>query len=106
MALKAGVKVGSGTDATGNYGLHGNYAYELELLSDLGMTPIDVIKTATKVNSEILKQDTNIGTLEPGKFADLIVVEGDPLKDVRVLNDQTKIKFVMIGGNQVVNKIR
>ncbi len=105
MALKASVKVGSGTDATGNYGLHGNYAYELELLSDLGMKPMDVLKTATKVNSEILGLEDKIGTIEPGKAADLIIIDGDPTQDVRILQEKSKIKLVMIGGKIVVNKI-
>lgn len=104
MALEAGVKVGSGTDATGNYGLHGNYANELGLLADLNMAPMDVIKTATKVNSEILGLDGEIGTLEPGNQADLVIFDGDPLKDVRALMEKSRIKLVMKGGKKMVNR--
>lgn len=105
MALEAGVKVGSGTDAMGVYGLHGNYANELGLLVDLGMSPMDVIKTATKVNSEIVGLEDVVGTLEPGKQADILVFDGDPLKDIRVLMDKSRIKLVMKSGKKTVSRL-
>lgn len=62
------------------------------------MTPMQAIMCATKVNAEILKQESEIGTVEVGKFADIIAVKGDPLKDIAELQ---RVKFVMIGGKVV-----
>jgi len=106
MALDAGVKVGAGTDAGTGYGLAGNNALELEILvEDIGMKPMNAIMAATKVNSEIMKMDKDVGTLEVGKMADLIIVDGDPLKDVKILQDKARIKMVMIGGEPVVDRM-
>jgi imidazolonepropionase-like amidohydrolase len=52
-----------------------------------------------------MKMDKEIGTLEPGKMADLIVVDGDPLKDIRVLQDKARIQLVMIGGESLVDRM-
>jgi imidazolonepropionase-like amidohydrolase len=106
IALDAGVKVGAGTDAGTGYGLAGNNALELEILvEDIGMKPMDAIMAATKVNSEIMKMDKDVGTLEVGKMADLIIVDGDPLKDIKILQDKARIKMVMIGGEPVVDRM-
>jgi imidazolonepropionase-like amidohydrolase len=106
MAFEAGVKVGAGTDAGTGYGLAGNNALELEILvEDIGLKPMEAIVAATKLNSEIMKMDKEIGTLEPGKMADLIVVDGDPLKDIRVLQDKARIQLVMIGGESLVDRM-
>ena len=59
---------------------------------------------ATKVNAEIMDLDKQIGTIEPGKQADLIMVEDDPLKDISVLTDRTKIKKVVLSGQVVVDR--
>jgi imidazolonepropionase-like amidohydrolase len=107
MAFEAGVKVGAGTDAGTGYGLAGNNALELEIfVKDIGMRPMDAIVAATKVNSEIMKLDKETGTLELGKQADLIVVDGDPLKDISILQDKARIKMVMLGGEIMVDRIR
>jgi len=107
MALEAGVKIGAGTDAGTGYGLSGNNAMELEILvEDIGMKPMDAIVAATKVNSEIMKMDKEIGTLEPGKMADLIVIDGDPLKNIRILQEKARIKMVMLGGRSVIDKMQ
>jgi imidazolonepropionase-like amidohydrolase len=106
MAFEAGVKVGAGTDAGTGYGLAGNNALELEILvEDIGLKPMEAIVAATKLNSEIMKMDKEIGTLEPGKMADLIVVDGDPLKDIRVLQDKARIQLVMIEGESLVDRM-
>jgi imidazolonepropionase-like amidohydrolase len=105
MAFETGIKVGSGTDATGSYGLHGNYAKELEMLTEAGMNSMQAIKAATKVNSEIVGLGDKIGTLESGKSADLIVVDGDPSEDVRILQDKARIKLVVIGGRRVIDRL-
>ncbi len=106
MAFEAGVKIGAGTDAGTGYGLAGNNALELEILvEDIGVKPMDAIVAATRMNSEIMKMDKEIGTLEPGKMADLIVVDGDPLKDIRILQDKAKIKMVMVRGAPLVDRM-
>jgi len=107
MAFEAGVKVGAGTDAGTGYGLAGNNALELEIfVKDIGMRPMDAIVAATKINSEIMKLDKETGTLELGKQADLIVVDGDPLNDISILQDKAKIKMVMLGGEILVDRIK
>ncbi|MDI9337257.1 MAG: amidohydrolase family protein [Alphaproteobacteria bacterium] len=96
LAVKKGVKFGLGTDYLGwppDFS-----AKEFEEYLKIGMTPMQAILCATKINAEILKKDKEIGTIEPGKFADIIAVKGDPLTDISELQ---KVKFVMIGGKVV-----
>src|SRR5436309_1624656 len=95
-ALAAGVKVVAGTDA-GGHG-HPNNALELEHLVAAGMTPMQALQAATRLAAECLGLEQEIGTIEKGKWADLGVVEGDPLRDIRVLQDARRIKQVIKGG--------
>ncbi len=62
---------------------------------DYGMRPIDAIRSATIRGAELLRMEKQIGSIETGKLADIIAVEGDPLKDIKAL---TTVKFVMKGG--------
>jgi len=96
-ARKAGVKIAAGTDA-GARVCHGENARELEELVKAGMTPMEAILSATRVGADLLDMADLVGSIEPGKFADLLVVEGDPLQDVRILRDIDRIKVVMKGG--------
>jgi imidazolonepropionase-like amidohydrolase len=99
LAFKKGVKFGLGTD---DVGWPANYsARELGEYVKLGMTPMQAILCATKVNAEILKKENEIGTVEVGKLADIIAVKGDPLKDISELQ---RVQFVMIGGRIVKNE--
>ena len=95
-ALAAGVKIVAGTDA-GGHG-HPNNALELEHLVAAGMTPMQALQTATSLAAECLGLEQEIGTIEKGKRADLVVVEGDPLRDIRVLQDPRRIRWVLKGG--------
>lgn len=104
MALKAGVKIAFGTDA-GYPSVHGTNAYELELMVKYGMTPMDAIVAATKTSACALRLDDRLGTIEKGKLADIIVVDGDPLKDIRILQDEKKIRLVMKEGIVYVNRV-
>lgn len=97
-AFAAGVKVAFGTDAA--VYPHGLNAHEFAVYVRLGMSPIQAIQTATINASDLLGWTTKVGTLEPGKFADLIAVDGDPLQDVTTLE---RVKFVMKGGDVVKN---
>jgi imidazolonepropionase-like amidohydrolase len=103
QALAAGVKVVAGTDA-GGY-VHGDNAHEIELLVDRGLTPMQGIQAATGWAAECVGLEKEIGTLEAGKLADLLVVDGDPLRDVGVLRDRGRIKLVMKGGEAFVNRL-
>jgi imidazolonepropionase-like amidohydrolase len=98
-AFAAGVKVAFGTDAA--VYPHGLNAHEFAVYVRLGMTPLQAIQTATVNASDLLGWSSKVGTLESGKFADLIAVDGDPLKDVTTLE---KVRFVMKGGEVVKNE--
>jgi imidazolonepropionase-like amidohydrolase len=92
-AVKAGVKMAFGTDA-GVYP-HGDNAKQFFYMVKFGMSPAQAIKTATVASATLIDRLKDVGTLEPGKFADLIAVTGDPLQDVTALE---KVDFVMKGG--------
>jgi imidazolonepropionase-like amidohydrolase len=72
-------------------------ATELELKGQV-MTPMDVLLSATKVNAELFRMSDRIGTVEPGKYADLIVVTGNPLKNLRVFQNGDNLTVIMKGG--------
>ena len=92
-AIAANVKIAFGTDAA--VYPHGLNAGEFHVYVNLGMTPLTAIQTATINAADLLGWSKRIGTLEPGKFADIIAVDGDPTKDVTILEH---VKFVMKGG--------
>jgi imidazolonepropionase-like amidohydrolase len=95
---KAGVKIAFGTDAGGFPWTEINQAKEFEYETRLGMSPIEAIRTATTVAAELLGWTGKAGTVEPGAWADLAAVSGDPLADPTVL---TRIDWVMKGGEVV-----
>lgn len=95
-AVPAGVKIAFGTDA--GVSLHGRNADEFELMVQHGMTPVQAIVAATVNGADLLGLGAEIGTLEAGKYADLVAVRGDPLADVAVLKD---VERVMKGGTLV-----
>ncbi len=98
-AFDAGVKIGMGTDAA--VYPHGLNAHELAVYVSLGMTPLQAIQTATINDADLLGWSDKVGTLEPGKWADIIAVDGDPLQDITTLQH---VKFVMKGGDVVKNE--
>jgi imidazolonepropionase-like amidohydrolase len=91
--LAKGVKIGFGTDAA--VYPHGMNATEFGLMVELGMKPIDALKTATSVDAELLGVANRLGTLEPGKIADVVAVPGDPTADI---HQTEKVFFVMKDG--------
>jgi imidazolonepropionase-like amidohydrolase len=103
-AQKMGVKVATGSDAAMPYVRHGENAYELELFVRAGLTPMEAIVAATKIGSEVLDMADQIGTIKEGKLADLLVVDGDPLADITILQDLSRIKKVIKGGQIVVER--
>ncbi|MDH3230151.1 MAG: amidohydrolase family protein [Alphaproteobacteria bacterium] len=100
---KAGIKVAMGTDMGYEPGM-GTNAHELEIYVDLGMTPMEAIMTTTRNAAEALGMEEDIGTIEPGKFADILVVDGDPLADIRVLQERRNIHIVMKEGEVFVDR--
>jgi imidazolonepropionase-like amidohydrolase len=96
-AYPAGVRIAYGTDA--GVSKHGRNADEFELLVKFGMPPVEALKAATVNAADLLGLANEIGTIEPGKSADIIAVTGDPLQDVTVLK---KVEFVMARGEVVV----
>jgi len=97
-AAQAGVKIAFGTDA-GVYP-HGGNAKQFAYMVKYGLTPMQAIQSATVNAADLLGWSDQVGSLEPGRFADLITVEGDPLKDVTTLEH---VKFVMKGGQVIKN---
>ena len=96
-AVRKGVKISYGTDA-GGYAWTESQARELSYMVRYGMTPMQAIQSATSVAAALLDQQENLGSLEPGRFADVIAVAGDPLRDVAELE---RVRFVMKGGEIV-----
>ncbi len=92
-AYRAGVKIAFGTDA--GVFPHGQNAKELQYMVEAGMPNAFALQTATTHAAELLKQSKNLGSIEPGKYADIIAVKGDPLADISVMQ---QVDFVMKGG--------
>jgi imidazolonepropionase-like amidohydrolase len=96
IAFKSGVKVAFGTDAA--VYPHGLNAREFAVMVKLGLSPLQSIQAATVNAADLLGWSDRIGTLEAGKFADIIAMDGDPVADVRVLEN---VRFVMKGGEVI-----
>lgn len=96
-ALDGGVKIAFGTDAGGPYHPIGKTSVveELEMMREAGMSPMQTIESLTRVSAEALGLDDRLGTLQAGKLADVVIVDGDPLKDVSAIG---RVKFVMKEG--------
>jgi imidazolonepropionase-like amidohydrolase len=101
-ALEAGVKVVAGTDAGGH--LHNINARELQYLVEAGMSPMLALQAATGWAAECLGLEGEIGSVQPGRLADLVVVSGDPLQDIRLLQDVQRIKLVFKGGQLCIDR--
>ena len=98
-AFASGVKVAFGTDAA--VYPHGLNAHEFAVMVKLGLTPLQAIQAATINASDLLGWSGKVGSLDPGAWADIVAVDGDPLKDVTTLE---RVKFVMKGGEVVRNE--
>ena len=96
MALECGVTVTTGTDEGGWE--HGNNAHELSCLVEAGMTPMQAIVAATSDAASCVGMGSEIGSIEPGKKADIILVDGNPLQDVTILERGDAVRYVMKDG--------
>ena len=94
-AYRAGCKIASGSDLLGD--MQAQRPVELELKGQV-MTPMEVLLSATRVNAELFRMEQDIGSVEPGKYADLLVVQGNPLEDLRVFQHPDNLPLIMKGG--------
>jgi imidazolonepropionase-like amidohydrolase len=92
-AYKAGVKIAFGTDC--GVSPHGDNHREFVLMAQLGMPPMQVIQSATMEAAKLLRVEKDLGSVESGKYADLVAVRGDPLQDMSIL---ANVAFVMKEG--------
>lgn len=99
-----GIKISFGSDCGVPFLKQGDNAAELAVLVELGMSPKDVIVAATKTASEAIGIQDKVGTLEVGKLADVIIVDGNPLDDISILSQKEKIKMVMKDGEIIVTR--
>ncbi|MDK2883018.1 MAG: hypothetical protein PWP58_1354 [Bacillota bacterium] len=100
-ALAAGVKIAFGTDAGTPFNEHGANTFELELMVENGMSPMQALEAGTRVSAELLGIADKVGTLEPGKLADVVVVAGNPLDDIKAVRE---VRLVIKEGRIVKEK--
>ena len=98
-ALDAGVTLCNGSDA--GVFAHGDNARELELMVDYGVPPLQALRAATSVNARLFHLDDRLGAIRQGLLADLVAVEGDPMRDIKALRD---VRLVVKGGAVVVER--
>ena len=104
--LRAGGRLGMGGDYGFGWNPHGDYARELTFfVKHVGLTPLEVITCATKTGAEIMGRGHEFGTLEKGKLADMLIVDGDVVADISLLEDRTKFLAVMQGGTIRAGKL-
>ncbi|MBA5872765.1 MAG: amidohydrolase family protein [Nitrospira sp. CR2.1] len=104
-AVRRGVPIALGTDAGTPFNYHGDNAQELARMVSLGMAPMDAIMTGTSAAARLLRLSERIGTIEAGKQADLLFVEGNPLRRIDLLQKPERIAGVMQGGRFVAGPL-
>lgn len=104
-AAEFGVPIAMGTDAATPYNYHGDNAMELVWMQEAGLTPMQAIVASTANAARALGWDAWLGTLEPGKVADMIVVAGNPLDNLRLLADRRAIELVFKDGQVVAGPL-
>jgi imidazolonepropionase-like amidohydrolase len=101
-AHEAGVKIASGSDLLGP--LQSRKARELEIKTEV-MSPMESLVSATRTNAELFGMENEIGTVQEGKLADLLVVAGNPLQNIAILQKPDKLRLIMKGGRMVKNEL-
>lgn len=102
-AIEAGVKIAMGTDS--GVGRHGENGHELQMMVEAGMTPMQSIRASTLHAAQLLHLDQQLGTLEEGKLADVVVVAGDVLNDISNIANSDNVKLVLKGGKAAKNTL-
>ena len=103
-AYRAGVKLAMGTDSGVPFTRHGRNLEELAHLVEMGLSPMEAIEVSTLGSARLLRLDDRLGSIEEGKLADLVVCDGDPLADISVLQDASRIERVIKDGEIVVRR--
>jgi imidazolonepropionase-like amidohydrolase len=101
QAVKMGVRIAVGTDAGADFVPHGSNASELEYLTNIGLSPMQSIVAATQTGSQVLGLADTLGTIEIGKQADLLIINGNPLEDISLLQDRSNLAHIMKAGELV-----
>ncbi len=101
LALEMGVNIAMGTDAGSPLNYHGSNAVELEFMVEYGMEPIDALIAGTYNGARVCRIDDVVGSIEEGKFADLVLVNGNPIKNIKILQATENIDMVMKKGEIV-----
>jgi imidazolonepropionase-like amidohydrolase len=96
-AVRLGVRIAAGTDTNNRHG-YGRTGMELELLVAAGLSEAAAISIATEASSRCMGMEKDVGTIAAGKFADLLILNGDPYEDVRILQDRRRLDAVIKGG--------
>ena len=96
--IEENIPIAFGTDTGTPYNFHGKQTYEFELMVRYGMTPTQALMAATKTGSELMRKQDTVGSIEAGKFADIVAFDENPLEDIKVMSHST---FVMKGGEVV-----
>jgi imidazolonepropionase-like amidohydrolase len=104
-AVKRGVKVAFGTDQSHRLMVGENLAEFRFMVEWLGMTPMQALESATRRAAECIGR-ADVGVLEKGRFADVLVVEGDPLANIRILEERKRLKLVMKAGKAHTNSLQ
>jgi imidazolonepropionase-like amidohydrolase len=106
MARKAGIRIELGTDFSNSMGTpYRHEGREFVAMVNAGMTPMEAIKAGTINSAYVMRTDDRLGSLEVGKLADVVLVDGDPISDIQVLADADHVKLVMQGGKIVKNTL-
>jgi imidazolonepropionase-like amidohydrolase len=103
LTHELGVSIGSASDAFGE--VCGKEGFEIKFKTECGFTPYEAIKSATIVNAELFRMKDKIGSIEEGKWADIIVVDGKPEEDASLFCDPNNVKLVMKRGEIFKNII-
>ena len=105
MAIETGLTIGMGTDAGTPFNFHGENLNEIVFLSKHGLSNSKALQSATLIAAKILGLDNIIGSIKEDKMADIIIIKGNPLENIKILNDRDSIVFIMKSGNIVKNCI-
>ncbi len=104
-AHKAGVAIAMGSDAGTPFNYHGKNLLEIPLLVKHGLSPVEALIAATSNAAQVLGMENQIGTIEPEKIADLVLVKHNPIKDIEIFNSAKSITLVMKGGELIENQL-